>query len=186
MKISFLGGARTVTGSCFMIETQSKKFLVDCGLFQGKSKEILLNTIPSEIFEHVWAQHDRDIGTYLIAYNKENDVRYMYKAKKDISFERIEKFEKKCYAYKSDFHYRMYEHKEEIIGLIQKNLKSNWKIERISRVDLSILKLAIYEIKYTEIPFKVAINEAVELAKKFGEDTSKTFINGILASIVNK
>ena len=58
------------------------------------------------------------------------------------------------------------EHKEEIIGLIQKNLKSNWKIERISRVDLSILKLAIYEIKYTEIPFKVAINEAVELAKK--------------------
>ena len=78
------------------------------------------------------------------------------------------------------------EHKEEIIGLIQKNLKSNWKIERISRVDLSILKLAIYEIKYTEIPFKVAINEAVELAKKYGEDTSKTFINGILASIVNK
>ena len=78
------------------------------------------------------------------------------------------------------------EHKEEIIGLIQKNLKSNWKIERISRVDLSILKLAINEIKYTEIPFKVAINEAVELAKKYGEDTSKTFINGILASIVNK
>ena len=77
-------------------------------------KKILLNTIPSEIFEHVWAQHDRDIGTYLIAYNKENDVRYMYKAKKDISFERIKKFGKKCYAYKSDFHYRMYENKEEI------------------------------------------------------------------------
>ena len=44
MKISFLGGARTVTGSCFMVETSKKKFLVDCGLFQGKAKEILLNT----------------------------------------------------------------------------------------------------------------------------------------------
>ena len=75
---------------------------------------------------------------------------------------------------------------ETIKGLIQKNLKSNWKIERISKVDLSILKLAIYEIKYTDIPYKVAINEAVELAKKYGEDNSKTFVNGILASIVKE
>ena len=77
-------------------------------------------------------------------------------------------------------------HKEEILALIEKNLKSDWKIDRISKIDLSILKLAIYEIKYTEIPFKVVINEAVELAKKYGEDASKNFINGILASIVNK
>ena len=76
-------------------------------------------------------------------------------------------------------------HKKEIVNLIEKNLKSDWKIERISKIDLSILKLAIYEIKYKEIPFKVVINEAVELAKKYGEDTSKNFINGILASIVN-
>lgn len=75
---------------------------------------------------------------------------------------------------------------ETIKELIQKNLKSNWKIERISKVDLSILKLAIYEIKYTDIPYKVAINEAVELAKKYGEDNSKTFVNGILASIVKE
>ena len=74
---------------------------------------------------------------------------------------------------------------EEIKDLIIKNLKANWKIERISKIDLAILKLAIYEIKYTETPFKVVINEAVELAKKYGEDTSKNFINGILASIVN-
>lgn len=75
--------------------------------------------------------------------------------------------------------------KEEIIENIQKNLKSDWKLERISKIDLSILKLAIYEIKYKDIPFKVVINEAVELAKKYGEDSSKNFINGILASVVN-
>lgn len=77
-------------------------------------------------------------------------------------------------------------HKKEIVNLIEKNLKSDWKIERISKIDLSILKLAIYEIKYKEIPFKVVINEAVELAKKYGEDTSKNFVNGILASIVKE
>ena len=74
----------------------------------------------------------------------------------------------------------------EILEIIKRNLKSNWKIERISKIDLSILKLAIYEIKYTEIPYKVVINEAVELAKKYGEDTSKLFINGVLASVVKE
>ena len=77
-------------------------------------------------------------------------------------------------------------HEEDILKLIEKNLKSDWKIDRISKIDLSILKLAIYEIQYKEIPFKVVINEAVELAKKYGEDSSKNFVNGILASIVNK
>ncbi|MCI8443760.1 MAG: transcription antitermination factor NusB [Clostridia bacterium] len=76
--------------------------------------------------------------------------------------------------------------KEEIVKKIEKNLKSDWKIERISKIDLAILKLAIYEIKYKEIPFKVVINEAVELAKKYGEETSKNFVNGILASIVKE
>lgn len=69
---------------------------------------------------------------------------------------------------------------------IEKNLKSEWKLERISKIDLSILRLAIYEITYKEVPFKVAINEAVELAKKYGEDASKKFVNGILASVVKE
>ena len=78
------------------------------------------------------------------------------------------------------------ENKEDIEERIKKNLKADWKIERISKVDLAILKLAIYEIKYKELPYKVAINEAVELAKKYGGDTSKNFINGVLASIVKE
>ena len=74
----------------------------------------------------------------------------------------------------------------EIQGLIEKNLKADWKIDRISKIDLSLLKLAIYEIKYKEIPYKVAINASLELAKKYGEETSKNFINGILASVVKE
>lgn len=78
------------------------------------------------------------------------------------------------------------ENKEKILAYIEKNLKSDWKIDRISKIDLAILKLAIYEIKYKKLPYKVVINEAVELAKKYGEDSSKAFVNGILASIVKE
>lgn len=74
--------------------------------------------------------------------------------------------------------------KEQILENIEKNLKEDWKLSRISKMDLSILELAIYEIEFSEIPYKVAINEAVELAKKYGEDKSKNFVNGILASVV--
>ena len=69
---------------------------------------------------------------------------------------------------------------------ISDNLKPGWSIERISKVDLSLLKIAIYEILYTETPYKVAINEVVELSKRYGEDTSPNFINGVLASIVKE
>lgn len=77
-------------------------------------------------------------------------------------------------------------HIDEINNLIKKNLKADWTIERISKVDFSILKLAIYEIKYKELPYKVAINEALEISKKYGEETSRNFINGILASVVKE
>ena len=69
---------------------------------------------------------------------------------------------------------------------ISKYLKEDWTIDRISKVNLSILELAIYEIKYDDTPYKVAINEAVELAKKYGDNTSSSFVNGILASVVKE
>lgn len=94
--------------------------------------------------------------------------------------------DKKAQEYMSDVILGIQENKEEIIGQIETNLKSDWKLERISKIDLAILKLAIYELKYTEIPFKVVINEAVELAKKYGEDSSKNFVNGVLASVVKE
>ena len=71
-----------------------------------------------------------------------------------------------------------------IVKEIEKNLKQDWTIDRVSKINLALLKLAIYEIKYKNLPYKVVINEVVELAKKYGEETSKVFINGILASVV--
>lgn len=78
------------------------------------------------------------------------------------------------------------ENKEKIEELISKNLKEGWKIARVSKVDLVLLKLSIYEMKYNKLPYKIAINETVELAKKYGSDVSANFINGVLASIVQK
>jgi len=78
------------------------------------------------------------------------------------------------------------EKKEDIQELIVHNLKSDWSIERISKVNLAILELAIYEILYSHLPYKIVINEAVELAKTYGDDNSKAFVNGIMASIVKE
>jgi N utilization substance protein B len=57
----------------------------------------------------------------------------------------------------------------------------HWKLNRIAKVELTILRLSLYEMLFCpDIPFKVAMNEAIELAKDFGDDNSKTFVNGVL------
>lgn len=59
-----------------------------------------------------------------------------------------------------------------------------WKTSRMGKVELTVIRLAVYEMRYEEdIPVSVAINEAVELAKKFGGDESSRFVNGILAKL---
>ena len=61
-----------------------------------------------------------------------------------------------------------------------------WKTDRMAKVDLTIIRLAVYEILFDEtVPSGVAINEAVELAKKFGQDSSYSFVNGVLARFVS-
>lgn len=65
-------------------------------------------------------------------------------------------------------------------------VSSGWKISRMGKVDLTILRLAVYEMLYDEdIPEKVAINEAVELCKKFGGDDSPAFVNGVLGKLAS-
>lgn len=78
------------------------------------------------------------------------------------------------------------ENNEEIEKLITENLKDNWSINRISKINISLIKIAIYEMLYKNVPFKVAINEVVELAKKYADDSAPVFINGILASVVKQ
>jgi N utilization substance protein B len=71
------------------------------------------------------------------------------------------------------------------IDTMVNNVVEGWKTNRMGKVDLSIIRLAVYEMKYEEdIPAKVAINEAVELAKVYGRDDSASFINGVLAKLV--
>ena len=125
-------------------------------------------------------------SAFKLIYSLEIQKQDNLKEQIDVYFESENIEDKAAKEYIEDAVLGIEEHKEEILGFIEKNLKSDWKIDRISKIDLSILKLAIYEIQYKDIPFKVVINEAVELAKKYGEDSSKNFVNGILASIVNK
>lgn len=64
-------------------------------------------------------------------------------------------------------------------------VSEGWPTSRIGKTELTIMRLAVYEIKYDDdIPVNVAINEAVELAKKYGSDNAPSFINGVLAKII--
>ena len=75
----------------------------------------------------------------------------------------------------------VYSHLPEIDEAINGAAKG-WKTRRMGKVDLAIIRLAVYEILFDDdIPFKVAVNEAVELAKKYGTDESSSFVNGVLA-----
>lgn len=75
------------------------------------------------------------------------------------------------------------EHVQEIDALIEPKLK-NWKLSRLSRVSLSVLRMSVYELKYlTDIPAGVTINEAVELAKQYAGDDEYAFVNGVLGAI---
>ena len=75
------------------------------------------------------------------------------------------------------------DHQEELDGIIGQ-YSQGWALNRLAKVDLTILRMAVYEIKYMpEVPVGATINEAVELSKQFCEDKSSGFINGILGSV---
>ena len=82
-------------------------------------------------------------------------------------------------------YFGIFEHLQEIDELIEKSA-TNWSFARIAKVDLSILRLAIYELKYTDVPQKVAVNEAIEIAKIFSTEKSPRFINGVLGSVIKE
>ncbi|MGM0844301.1 MAG: transcription antitermination factor NusB [Bacillota bacterium] len=76
------------------------------------------------------------------------------------------------------------EHKEVIDGLIKGNLGEKWSFDRLAKVDRNILRVAVYELlKVDDVPNKVVINEAIEIAKSYGDDQSGKFINGLLSKV---
>lgn len=82
--------------------------------------------------------------------------------------------------------YRAIDEKKGEIDKLLNEVTEGWKTTRMNRVDLTILRLATYEIKWDEdVPTGVAINEAVELAKKYSSDDGPAFINGVLAKVAN-
>ena len=78
------------------------------------------------------------------------------------------------------------QHQQEINKEIEGALQ-DWKLSRLSHVDLAILQITVYEMRYEEeIPVSVSINEAVELAKKYSSDAAPAFINGVLGTIAGR
>ncbi len=104
----------------------------------------------------------------------------------EIFIENNEITDEKVIKYLKDIKQGIKDNSNEIDNLIINNLRDNWSLNRISKINLSLIKLAIYEMVYKSLPYKVAINEVVELAKKYADESAPIFINGILASVVKE
>lgn len=128
----------------------------------------------SELREHIFRM------LFCQEFNKEGDM----KEQEDLYFELNGESSDKDRNYVLDKYQAVLDKKDELDELLNQ-YSSGWSTNRMNKVDLSLLRLATYEIKFDEdIPTAVAINEAVELAKKYSSDEGPSFINGILAKVV--
>jgi N utilization substance protein B len=79
------------------------------------------------------------------------------------------------------------EHTPHLDEAISAHLSANWSLNRLAKTDLVILRVAVYELlEVPDVPAKVAVNEALELAKKYSDERSRKFINGVLSAIVRQ
>lgn len=125
----------------------------------------------SELREHIFKM------LFRMEFNNEDEM----KEQEALYFELLEQVEEKEKQYILNKYRAIAEKLSEIDGLLSE-LSTGWKPSRMNRVDLAILRLAVYEIKWDEdVPTAVAINEAVELAKKYSSDSGPAFVNGVLA-----
>ena len=118
--------------------------------------------------------------------NRYEELRLQHSNNPELSLEGIDIDEAIDKEYIKKICLTIKEKNEMINSLINSNAK-NWSVDRIAKVDLAILKLAIAEIiAIDDIPQKVSVNEAIELAKIYCDDKSPKFINGILGSVINE
>ena len=128
----------------------------------------------TELREHIFRM------LFRIEFNSAEEM----KEQEAFYFDELEEATGKDQDYILDKYRAIVEKKEEIDTLLNE-VSEGWKTSRMNRVDLTILRLAVYEIKWDEdVPTGVAINEAVELAKKYSSDDGPSFVNGILAKVV--
>lgn len=103
----------------------------------------------------------------------------------ELYLDNLEELSEKDRAYIENKYQSIVEKVEEIDELLNTNT-TGWKTVRMNKVDLTILRLATYELKWDEdVPVGVAINEAVELAKKYSSEEGPSFVNGVLGKLVN-
>ena len=129
----------------------------------------------SELREHIFRM------LFRIEFNDEAEM----KEQEKLYFDLLEPVSEKEQEYILNKYKAIVEKLDEIDQILNE-LSTGWKTSRMNRVDLTILRLAIYEVKWDEdVPTAVAINEAVELAKKYSSDSGPAFINGVLAKAAN-
>ena len=109
-----------------------------------------------------------------------------YKENVDIFLETKEVHGKATTKYIKDVVYGTKRHGKQIRKQIEECLSEKWSYDRVSKVNIAILEIAIFEMIFLKTPYKVVINEAVELAKVYADTKAPSFINGVLASIVKK
>ena len=127
----------------------------------------------TELREHIFRM------LFRIEFNNEEEM----KEQEAFYFEELEEATGKDQEYILNKYRAIVERKEEIDTLLNE-VTEGWKTTRMNRVDLTILRLATYEVKWdADIPTGVAINEAVELAKKYSSDEGPSFVNGVLAKV---
>ena len=128
----------------------------------------------SELREHIFRM------LFRIEFNNEAEM----SEQETLYFDLLDDFSEKEQEYILNKYRAIKERVEEIDNLLNE-LSEGWKTTRMNRVDLTILRLATYEIKWDEdVPAGVAINEAVELAKRYSSDQGPSFVNGVLAKVV--
>lgn len=128
-----------------------------------------------EIREHIFK---------LLFLKEFNSAEEMY-GQMSMYFEGVQDLEEKDRTYMEKKYESICQNMQKIDSILEETSKG-WKLSRMNRADLSVLRLAVYEMNYDEeVPVKVAINEAVELSKRFGGEESASFVNGILGKIAS-
>lgn len=130
----------------------------------------------SELREHIFRM------LFRIEFNSEEEM----KEQECLYFELLDEISEENQNYILN-KYRAIKEKQDEIDALLNGVSEGWKTSRMNRVDLTILRLAAYEVKWDEdVPTSVAINEAVELAKKYSSDDGPSFVNGILAKVAKQ